>query len=189
VTRPAVVLGSTQPLDDVDQLTAASAGFDVVRRRSGGGAVLVEPGAVAWVDVVLPRSDPLWDDDVGRAFWWLGETWRLALASLGMTGAEVHRGGIVTSPWSSKVCFAGLGPGEVTVEGRKVVGMAQRRTRDGALFQCAVLIRWEPQHLLDLLVLGTEERAEAAAVLDNAVLVLDASVDEVEAALVAQLPP
>ena len=148
----------------------------------------MEPGAVAWVDVVLPRSDPLWDDDVGRAFWWLGETWRLALANLGMNGAEVHRGGIVSSRWSSKVCFAGLGPGEVTVEGRKVVGMAQRRTRDGALFQCAVPVRWEPQHLLDVLALGAEERAEAAAVLDESVLALDASVDEVESALVAQLP-
>ena len=151
--------------------------------------MLVEPGAVAWVDVVLPRSDPLWDDDVGRAFWWLGETWRLALASLGMTGAEVHRGGIVTSPWSSKVCFAGLGPGEVTVGGGKVVGMAQRRTRDGALFQCAVPLLWEPQRLLGVLALGTEERAEAAAVLEESVLALDASVDEVESALVAQLPP
>jgi lipoate-protein ligase A len=188
VTRSAVVLGSTQSLDDVDQLGASSAGLDVVRRRSGGGAVLVEPGAMAWVDVLVPRSDPLWDDDVGRAFWWLGETWRLALASLGVTGAEVHRGGIVTSRWSSKVCFAGLGPGEVTVEGRKMVGMAQRRTRDGALFQCAVPLRWEPQRLLDVLALGAEERAEAAATLNESVRVLDCGLDDVEAALVAELP-
>jgi hypothetical protein len=57
------------------------------------------------------------------------------------------------------------------------------------LFQCAVPLRWEPQRLLDVLVLGTEERARAAAVRDESAVALDASVDEVEAALVAQLPP
>ncbi len=182
-----MVLGSTQPLDEVDHPAASSAGFDVVRRQSGGGAVLVEPGTVAWVDVVVPRGDPLWDDDVGRAFWWLGETWRLALADLSLTGAEVNRGGIVSSPWSSKVCFAGLGPGEVTVEGRKVVGMAQRRTRHGALFQCAVPLAWEPHRLLDVLALSGEERGEAAAALEDLVLSLDVSVGDVEAAVVARL--
>ncbi len=150
--------------------------------------MLVEPGAVAWVDVVVPRSDPLWDDDVSRAFWWLGETWRLALAGLGLTGADVHCGGIVRSRWSSKVCFAGLGPGEVAVGGRKVVGMAQRRTRHGALFQCAVPLSWEPRRLLDVLALAPDDRDQAAAALDGSVVVLDSSVDDVEAALVAQLP-
>ena len=37
---PAVVLGSTQPEATVDAGAAAAAGLDVVRRRSGGGAVL-----------------------------------------------------------------------------------------------------------------------------------------------------
>jgi len=188
VTRPALVLGSTQPIDDVDQPAASSAGLDVVRRHSGGGAVLVEPDFLVWVDAVVPRSDPLWEDDVGRAFWWLGETWRLALAELGLTGAEVHRGGIVSSRWSSKVCFAGLGPGEVTAGGSKVVGMAQRRTRDGALFQCAVALRWEPQRLLDVLALSADERVEARATLEESVSALDVSIDDVETALIAQLP-
>ena len=150
--------------------------------------MLVEPGAVVWVDVVIPRADPLWDDDVGRAFEWLGDAWAAALVGLGVSGAEVHRGGIVSSPWSSKVCFAGLGPGEVTAYGRKVVGMAQRRIRHGALFQCAVPLTWEPRRLLEVLALSGEERAGGAAALDESVLALDLSVDDVEAALVAQLP-
>ena len=187
-SRPAVVLGSTQPLDDVDQPAASAAGFEVVRRRSGGGAVLVEADAMAWVDVVVPRSDPLWDDDVGRAFWWLGEAWAEALSGLGVAGAQVHRGGIVTSPWSAKVCFAGLGPGEVHVEGRKVVGMAQRRTRHGALFQCAVPLCWEPTRLLGALALSEKERGAAATALEGSVLPLDAAVEDVEQALLAQLP-
>ena len=38
-----------------------------------------------------------------------------------------------TTPWSKVLCYAGLGAGEVTVAGRKVVGMSQRRERLGCL--------------------------------------------------------
>ena len=78
--HPTVVLGSTQPDDVVDRGRATAAGVDVVRRRSGGGAVWLAPGAVTWVDVVVPAADPLWLDDVGRAAYWLGEAWAEALA-------------------------------------------------------------------------------------------------------------
>jgi len=157
-----------------------AAGLDVVRRRSGGGAVLIEPGGVAWIDVAIARADPLWDDDVGRAFHWLGDAWAAALVLLGVVGAEVHRGGLVRTALSDLVCFAGLGPGEVTVGGAKVVGMAQRRTREGALFQCAIPIEWNPDRLATLL--GIEG-------LDAPVLsVVGRTPPELLAALVAQLP-
>ena len=111
-TRPALVLGSTQPDAVVDHEAAAARGVDVVRRRSGGGAVLVEPGGVVWVDVVIPPDDALWDEDVGRAAHWVGDAWAAALASAGVDGAAVHRGGLVTTAWSRLVCFAGVGAGE-----------------------------------------------------------------------------
>jgi lipoate-protein ligase A len=148
----ALVLGSTQPWVD------AAGSVPVARRRSGGGAVLVGPGHVVWVDVFVPRGHAVWDDDVGRAFWWLGDAWAGALGALGVVGlagrVEVHRGPLVTTQWSGAVCFAGLGPGEVTIDGAKTVGMAQRRTRDGALFQCAVALDWQPERMAALLALA-----------------------------------
>lgn len=150
-TSPALVLGSTQRPGDVDDEVARRLGVDVVTRRSGGGAVLVEPGGVVWIDVVLPRADPRWDDDVGRAAWWVGEAWAAALVEAGVAGAEVHRGPMVRTALSRQVCFAGLGPGEVTAEGAKVVGIAQRRTRHLAWFQCAAPLRWDPEPLGRLL--------------------------------------
>jgi lipoate-protein ligase A len=167
-TAATLVLGSTQAMVQRDDI-------DVVRRRSGGGAVLVEPGGVVWIDVVVPRGDELWDDDVGRAFWWLGDVW---VAALGLDGAQVHRGPLVTTPLSPLVCFAGLGPGEVTVGGRKAVGIAQRRTREGALFQCAVPLAWNGERLAELLGL---ERVDAD------VFVVDRSHDEVIDAFLQQL--
>jgi lipoate-protein ligase A len=140
-SRRALVLGSAQ-LDAV--VRPDLEGIDIVRRHSGGGAVLLEPGGVLWVDVIVPAGDPLWVDDVGRAFHWLGATWAAALASCGVEGAVVHEAAMRRTDWSPLVCFAGLGPGEVTVGGRKVVGISQRRTRAAARFQCVVLERWDP---------------------------------------------
>jgi lipoate---protein ligase len=131
---PALVLGSTQPWVDAGEL-------EVCRRRSGGGAVLVGPHDL-WIDVLVPRGDPLWDDDVGRAAHWLGEVW---VEALGV--GTVHTGRLVRTAWSDLVCFAGIGPGEVLVDGAKVVGISQRRTRAGARFQCVVLRDWDAAEL------------------------------------------
>jgi lipoate---protein ligase len=116
--------------------------------------VLLIPGEVVWLDVVIPTGDPLWSDDVSHASHWLGDAW---VAALG--GGSVHRGPMVRTPWSSLACFAGLGPGEVTVGGRK------RRTRAGARFQCAVYSRHDPSVLPGLLRLSPSERTECAAAL------------------------
>lgn len=162
VAGPAVVLGSTQQVEAVDVGRARAAGVEVVRRRSGGGAVWLAPGEVTWVDVVLPRHDPLWDDDVGHAARWLGAAWARALLRAGVAGARPHDGPMAPTADSPLVCFAGLAPGEVTVGGRKVVGVAQRRTRAGARFQCAVLHRWDPEPLVDLLARDPGERTALA---------------------------
>lgn len=160
-SAPAVILGSAQPAGDIDEAVAASAGVAVVRRRSGGGAVLVTAGSVLWVDLVLPAADPLWEGDVGRAAHWVGRAWAAALAEQGVAGVEVWEGPMRRTPWSGRVCFAGVGPGEVLVGGTKLVGVSQRRTRRAALFQTAVLIHWEPDALVDLLALEPGDRARA----------------------------
>jgi lipoate---protein ligase len=163
VDRPALVLGSTQRPDLADREVCAAAGVDVVVRRSGGGAVLLVPGEALWVDLIVPAEDPLWEDDVGRAAWWIGDLWAAALTRVGVRDALVHRGPMVRAPWADLVCFAGLAPGEVTVAGKKVVGISQRRTRDAARFQCVALARWDPVPVLGLLALGADERRRAGA--------------------------
>lgn len=166
-TEAALVLGSAQPDSVADLEACRRSGVAVVRRRSGGGAVLVVPGEVLWVDVVVPSTDPLWQIDVGRAFHWLGTAWSGALADVGIVG-EVHRGGLERRPWSGLVCFAGLGPGEVTTAaGSKVVGMAQRRTRRAARFQCAAVATWDPAPIAALLALSPPERRSAVVDLAN----------------------
>jgi len=176
-----LVLGSTQPLDVADPDRVARYGADVVRRRSGGGAVLVEPLAQVWIDVWVPRHDRLWDDDVLRSSWWLGETWARALESLGALPLVVHRGGATRTEWSDVVCFAGVGPGEVTVGAAKVVGVAQRRTREGARLHSMALLSWDPASLVRLLALEDQEARRARRALRDVATGVRAVVDGLRA--------
>ncbi len=162
------MLGSTQSLEVVDRSAAEAGEVSVVRRRSGGGSVLVGTGDAVWVDAFVPAGDPLWAHDVGRATHWLGRTWVDTLAALGIE-ADWHDGPLLAGPWSSLVCFAGLGSGEVRAvtasaadgPAAKVVGISQRRTRAGSLFQCAALLHWDPAPILGLLNLDAGQRARA----------------------------
>jgi lipoate-protein ligase A len=160
VTVPALVLGSTQAADVVDREVAARRGVEVVRRRSGGGAVYLAPGDVVWVDVIVPAGSPGWADDVHAPMVWLGRHLRDVLtAELAASGTDVelavHSGRPVTTRWSSLVCFDGIGAGEVlTSAGEKLVGISQRRTRDAARLQCCWYVRHDPTDLVGLLASG-----------------------------------
>jgi lipoate---protein ligase len=177
VDRPALVLGSSQRPEDVDLDWLDRAGIDVATRRSGGGAVMVDPTDTIWIDVLIPRDDPRWDDDVGRAFLWLGRAWVAALGDLDLVSA-VHAGALECGAWGRRVCFAAIGSGEVTIAGAKAVGLSQRRTRAGARFQCVCYRRWDPAPM-------------AALAIDPSVLppvtVVDRAPDAVLAALVSHL--
>lgn len=156
------MLGSTQPAEQADPVRAGDLGVALARRRTGGGAVLVDVVDPVWVDLWLPADDPLVCSDVGRSFDWLGEAWVAALGALGLRDLWSRRGEVVRTEWSGLVCFAGSGRGEVfDADGRKVVGLAQRRSRTGSWFQSACLLQWDPGLLLDTLVLSAPQRARA----------------------------
>ena len=150
-TRPARAGARLDPgrdLVDADEAAAAAASRWCAA-ASGGGAVLVGAGETAWVDVIVPAGDPLWDDDVGRAARWLGEAWRRAGGARRGAAPRCTRGALACGPLGRLVCFATVGAGEVTTaDRRKVVGISQRRTRSAARFQCAAYTRWDPDPLV-----------------------------------------
>ncbi|MCU1489567.1 MAG: biotin/lipoate protein ligase [Acidimicrobiaceae bacterium] len=158
-TARALILGSTQPESDVDRGACLAGGWEVVRRRSGGGAVVVSPGAQVWCDVFVPAGDPLAEDDVASATYWLGEVWVEALRRAGLGGQlAVHRGPLSAGRYARRACYSGLGPGEVTWEGRKAVGCSQRRTRAGAWLHTMVLVEDRHTDVVPLLSMEDRER-------------------------------
>lgn len=148
-TDRALILGRGQSA----QLLART-DLPVVARFSGGGAVLMDEGLLS-LDVLLPAGHPLLGDDLTAVFLTVGRAWARALRTLGCDDVAVHEGAAAAqrrgSPYQqllAAICYATLGRGEVTVAGRKVVGLSQRRRRPGALVQCGLLRHWHPQALL-----------------------------------------
>ncbi len=163
VAGPTLVLGSTQPTELVDGPAMRERGVGLARRRGGGGAVYLGPGEQLWLDVWIPRDDPLWVVDVSVAAEWVGAWWTEALAGVGQHGFDVHRGRSVPGDLGEIVCFAGRGPGEVFHGESKVVGLSQWRAREGALFSTCAYLHWDPAPLLAVIdVDGDEARAELA---------------------------
>jgi len=132
----AIVLGSRQTDALVDRGECLRAGLSIVRRRSGGGAVLMRRHSVVWIDVVLPVGFA--PDDIRGSMAWIGGYWRDVLRSAGDRPLHVHDGGLLCSEWSDLVCFSGVGPGEVLDGDDKLVGLSQRRTRRGIRIQSLV---------------------------------------------------
>ncbi len=171
-SRTAIVLGRGQARD---LAAAATADVEVVQRHSGGGAVLLTPDLLS-LDVLVPTAHPLAQGAPGDVFVHVGRAWAAALADLGVRGPRVwdgagtaRRRGTAREQLLAAVCYATPGRGEVLVDGRKVVGLAQRRRRPGALVQCGLLRRWDPAPLL--VALGADpddpEIAGAAVGLDD----------------------
>lgn len=191
VSDRAVVLGSTQPERDVDRDACAERGVSVVRRRSGGGAVFVAPGAQVWVDAYLPAGDPLLVRDVGASFAWFGRAWAEALATVladaAGSGLAVIEPGRAATAWSRRLCFGGLGAGEVTLGGRKVVGISQRRDRRGAWFHSMAPLQETSGELVEMLALSRPESRAARELLEHTTDVVAADGSRLATAVVAAL--
>jgi lipoate-protein ligase A len=190
VDRPALVLGSNQDDAVVDVDECRRHGAEVVRRRSGGGAVLLRPGEVGWIDVVVPHEGPGWTPDVQQQMVWLGARLVRVLTDLG--GIEsgrlhVHEGPMVRTEWSTTICFDGIGAGEVLLDGAKLVGISQRRTRGWARLQCSWHVRYDPAELLTLL--HPEHRPRREALMPVAVLPPSARTHVASAAVATALAP
>lgn len=189
--RKTLVLGSSQSPDTIDSGHLHTAGLEMVKRRSGGGAVLVSSEDLVWFDIVIDNNHRHWSSDVSQSFEWLGNACKRGLQSLG-TETIMRTGRLQTNDWSRLICFAGLGPGELTHNDRKIVGMSQRRTRDRARFQVAILRRWSGVEHAQLLADTELERVgksrdQAAVELESVAAGVDHSPGELLDAIIAEL--
>lgn len=168
--REGLVLGFSQKAGILNQETLASHPLPLYHRRAGGTAVLVGSHLLG-LDVVLPAGHPLILPDLVESYRWLGETWVAALLALGMDVRAVPPGeahvqrALLKQPEAHmreevlrRACYGSLSPYEVVAGQRKVVGLDMIRRRNGTLLQAGVLLRWNPERLVNLLGHTPEEQ-------------------------------
>jgi lipoyl(octanoyl) transferase len=133
--QPACVsLGYAQPFSDLDQARLAALGWGVVRRLTGGRAILHADELT--YSVVLPLSHPLAKGAIVESYRRLSAALLLAVKHLGLAASPAQKpdGPAANGP----VCFAAPAEYEIAADGKKLIGSAQTR-RFGALLQHGTL--------------------------------------------------
>jgi lipoate-protein ligase A len=163
VERTTLVLGGSQA---VEVLNPESLGAVTLRRRRGGGGIVLLNAGDIWIDWWIPHTDPRWRDDVHASSIQVGRWWAKVLGGYDVDDVAVHEGKLEGELAYRTVCFAGRGPGEVFVKGRKLVGVTQWRVRQG-VFVSTVLHARPSGDVLSYLAVVPEGLAKA---LDHEVL-------------------
>lgn len=131
---PTVSLGCNQPIrGGVDFARCAQRGVPVVRRPTGGRALLHHHELTYSLALPIPRDSR----GVLSDYRWISHCFLLALKRLGVQ-ATLSRGA-PRNEEEGGVCFLSPARYELTVDGRKLMGSAQRRFR-GALLQHGSLL-------------------------------------------------
>ena len=145
---PAISLGYGQAFQDSIDLDAARRmGVAVVRRPTGGSAVLHEGPHLELTYSVAAASGDFPDaDELLATYRWIGVAIRQGLEQLGAR-VDIAAPRRARADEMATFCFAHTGSYELTVGGRKLVGSAQRRRGGGFLQHGSVLLGTEPGRL------------------------------------------
>ena len=131
----------------IGQPALSTHGVDVVRRPTGGRALLHHREVTYSVTAPLPAAaTPV---GLGESYRVINTILRDALARLGVQADEAPRRGRASSP-DGAPCFAEPNVGELVVNGRKLVGSAQRRD-ERALLQHGSILLGDDQAMIAVL--------------------------------------
>ena len=155
----AVSLGYFQHADaEIDRAACANRGIDVVRRLTGGRAVLHD--AEVTYSLVVRESEAYIPNGVTASYLFFSRGIVAGLARLGIN-AQMQAPGVAGARSDEKairssVCFDAPSYYELTVGGRKIVGSAQVR-KDGILLQHgSILLDFQPERIVNILRLADE---------------------------------
>jgi lipoyl(octanoyl) transferase len=150
-------LGYTQPLADVDRQRLAEHGWDLVRRLTGGRAILHTDELT--YSVAVKADHPIVAGDIVASYRRLSQALLLALQRL---GADPEADKRITGPANSKgpVCFEVPSHYEITLDGKKLVGSAQVRKFNAVLQHGSLPLYGDIARICDGLVFESAERRE-----------------------------
>lgn len=160
----AVSLGRHQSVADVDAEKIAEQGYDLVRRTTGGRAILHTDELT--YSVTAPTDEPRMAGGVMDAYLLMSNGLLAGLQGLGLA-AQKAAGDVRAGRDVSAACFEVPSAYEITAGGRKLMGSAQSRRKGYVLQHGSLPLLGDISRLVDLLTLPVEEavalRAHLAA--------------------------
>ncbi|MGE5173964.1 MAG: biotin/lipoate A/B protein ligase family protein [Betaproteobacteria bacterium] len=144
---PAVSLGRFQKIDEAVNVDACKKlGFDIIRRITGGRAVLHRNELT--YSIVSRTDNPLFPPSVHGTYKIIAAGLLAGLRNLGIPAEMVSRGGrhahLVNEKDANPACFSSPSWYEIVVNGKKIIGSAQRRLSGAFLQHGSILISYDP---------------------------------------------
>mgnify|MGYP001101754738 CR=1 FL=1 len=153
-------LGYGQRVRDVDLERIAERGWGLVRRPTGGKAIL--HGDELTYSVSLPKDHELAQGDVVESYRRISEALLAALQHLGLTPrSEQQKAG---NSGLGPVCFEVPSHYEIMAGGKKLIGSAQVRRKIGILQHGTLPLHGDIARICDALAYAHEAEREAAKV-------------------------
>ncbi len=150
-------LGYGQRSVDVDRARLSRSGWEVVRRPSGGRAIL--HGTDLTYSLILPAGHPLTIGGVIASYERISRALILGLERL---GAVIRADQRDDRERSGAVCFETPSHYEITANGRKLVGSAQLRRGSGVLQHGSLPLHGDISQICDVLAYPDETARELA---------------------------
>lgn len=153
-------LGHTQPFADVDGARLQERGWEVVRRATGGRAILHTDELT--YSVTGSAEEPVLAGGVLESYNRIAQALRLAVEELGLpVEMKEHAAGSTTN--TNPVCFETPSTYEITVSGKKLIGSAQARKKEGVLQHGSLPLSGDLRRICQALRFESEARREDAA--------------------------
>ncbi|HSG42028.1 MAG TPA: biotin/lipoate A/B protein ligase family protein [Anaerolineales bacterium] len=153
-------LGYAQPFADVNRAQLKESGWEVVRRITGGRAILHTDELT--YSVIAPKNDPLMVGGVLESYNRISQALLSAVKRVDLT-VEVKEGKTIRAETPNPVCFEVPSTYEITVNGKKLIGSAQARKKDGVLQHGSLPLNGDLARICQALVYKNESAREDAA--------------------------
>lgn len=161
-------LGFAQLFADVDEAALTAHGWHVVRRPTGGRAILHTDELT--YSVIGPSDEPRLVGGVLESYKRLSEGLMRSLLLLGlpverqpMRGVEEPRPGNGFGALDNPVCFEVPSDYEITLKGKKIIGSAQARKKGGVLQHGSLPLFGDIARITEILRYPSEDSRSQAA--------------------------
>ena len=153
-------LGYPQPFTDVDAARLKARGWEVVRRATGGRAILHTDELT--YSVTGRAEEPVLAGGVLESYNRIAQALFLAVKELGVA-VEIKEGKTDPATAPNPVCFEVPSTYEITVNGKKLIGSAQARKKEGVLQHGSLPLTGDLTRICQALVFESEPAREAVA--------------------------